>query len=189
MELPTSTPNGMELSVLPSNAANGMGYYQKGIRFSDTEKEVFIEILEEHQHIINCPHHDGMTMVRKEQEWQRVTDEFNRRDGVFTRDVKQLKCLWKNLKARTKKFVMRDRHCNKYEALGIRRMPVNPELSRKVLDMIAFEMGTSTEELFDGDALMDEESSDAIYLDDTKVKVMYCVTEKTKLTWCQLCLH
>lgn len=48
-------------------------------------------------------------ILKKNSEWEKITDEFNASHGVNQRKCIQLKSLWKNMKARTKSAVAKDR--------------------------------------------------------------------------------
>ena len=59
--------------------------------------------------IIESKQNDGKMISKKNKEWENIGKEFNSRHGVHKRSLTQLKALWKNLRARTKSAVAKDR--------------------------------------------------------------------------------
>ena len=57
-------------------------------------------------------------ILKKNSEWEKITDEFNARHGVNQRKCIQLKSLWKNMKARTKSAVAKDRRRERTKTAG-----------------------------------------------------------------------
>lgn len=81
----------------------------KSPNFTELEKETLLELVNSKKSIIESKTNDGKMVGRKNKEWENIGKEFNSRHGVHIRTLTQLKSLWKNLKARAKSAVAKDR--------------------------------------------------------------------------------
>lgn len=86
-----------------------MAARQKSANFSELEKEILLELIHAKKDIIENKQNDGRMVSKKNTEWTNIEKEFNSRHGVNKRTITQLKSLWKNLKARTKSAVAKER--------------------------------------------------------------------------------
>ncbi|XP_062584822.1 myb/SANT-like DNA-binding domain-containing protein 3 [Saccostrea cucullata] len=86
-----------------------MATRQKSANFSELEKEILLELIHARKDIIENKQNDGRMVSKKNTEWINIEKEFNSRHGVNKRTITQLKSLWKNLKARTKSAVAKER--------------------------------------------------------------------------------
>ncbi|XP_062619358.1 myb/SANT-like DNA-binding domain-containing protein 3 [Saccostrea cucullata] len=86
-----------------------MATRQKSANFSELEKEILLELIHARKDIIENKQNDGRMVSKKNTEWINIEKEFNSRHGVNKRTIIQLKSLWKNLKARTKSAVAKER--------------------------------------------------------------------------------
>jgi hypothetical protein len=86
-----------------------MATKQKSPNFSELEKEVLLELIGTRKNIIENKQNDGRMISKKNAEWSNIEKEFNSRYGINKRSLTQLKSLWKNLKARTKSVVAKER--------------------------------------------------------------------------------
>ena len=82
---------------------------KKSPNFTELEKTVLIELVDSRNGIIESKQNDGKMISKRNKEWENIGKEFNSRHGVHKRSLTQLKSLWKNLKARTKSVVAKDR--------------------------------------------------------------------------------
>lgn len=82
---------------------------KKSPNFTELEKKVLIELVDSRKGIIESKQNDGKMISKKNKEWENIGKEFNSRHGVHKRSLTQLKSLWKNLKARTKSAVAKER--------------------------------------------------------------------------------
>lgn len=68
-----------------------------------SEREVLLDIMEEHVLIIDCKRTDSVNIERKRKEWEMICTKFNSMSSIYYRDVPFLKQTWENLKKRVKK--------------------------------------------------------------------------------------
>lgn len=68
-----------------------------------SEREILINILEEHKQITDCKRTDGVSLERKKKEWDHICERFNGISSLHYRDAAFLKQSWENIKKRAKK--------------------------------------------------------------------------------------
>ncbi|XP_067133379.1 myb/SANT-like DNA-binding domain-containing protein 3 [Centruroides vittatus] len=73
--------------------------------FSHRETEYLMELVEKYKHIIESKETNAVSLKKKTETWQNLTEEFNKFPEVSKRDTKNLKVLWKNLKQKARKDV------------------------------------------------------------------------------------
>ncbi|XP_055997876.1 myb/SANT-like DNA-binding domain-containing protein 3 [Ostrea edulis] len=89
-------------------------------------------------------------ICKKKKEWENIENAFNARHGVNTRSITQLKSLWKNLKARAKADVAKERRDRRKTGGG--PMEKNTDnISNAISEMIPQQIN-SLENAFDDDA-------------------------------------
>ncbi|KAK6490692.1 hypothetical protein HHUSO_G5309 [Huso huso] len=89
-----------------------MATTSKTIAFSIFEKNLLSNLILDNKNykvIIENKKTDNITLARKESTWAKISAEFNFHSGVNCREQKQLKLLYKNLKAKAKKDVSREK--------------------------------------------------------------------------------
>ncbi|CAH1634677.1 unnamed protein product [Spodoptera littoralis] len=95
-----------------------------------------VDLVEKHFAIVECKKTDATTIRSKNQEWQKIAEEFNSVSSVHPREWIVLKNCWENLKKRAKsEQTARNQH---YLGTGgglPRKLTVDPAIDR-VLDLI-----------------------------------------------------
>lgn len=71
--------------------------------YNELERQTLVNLVMQHQAIIDSKRVDADTLTRKRQTWLKITNEYNRQPRVRKRVTKQLRRLWENTKARAKK--------------------------------------------------------------------------------------
>ena len=94
------------------------------IIFSNFEKNILRELVDEHREILECKKNDWRSIKMKTETWNAIAEEFNSQPGVNHKDCKQLKKCWENMKARAKKALNKDiieipRFVEELEAQGV----------------------------------------------------------------------
>ncbi|XP_072164795.1 uncharacterized protein [Diadema setosum] len=74
----------------------------KGHNFSFYEKLLLLDLINEHGKEL-IEENDTLSFFRRTRIWRVIHTEYNRQQGVSERSEKQLRLLWKNLKARSKR--------------------------------------------------------------------------------------
>ncbi|XP_071488201.1 uncharacterized protein [Diadema antillarum] len=74
----------------------------KGHNFSFYEKLLLLDLISEHGKEL-IEENDTLSFFRRTRIWRVIHTEYNRQQGVSERSEKQLRLLWKNLKARSKR--------------------------------------------------------------------------------------
>ncbi|KAK3084190.1 hypothetical protein FSP39_009793 [Pinctada imbricata] len=118
--------------------------------FSELEKEVLSELIERRKNIIENKQNDGRMITKKSNEWNIIEKEFNSRHGVNFRSLKQLKSLWKNLKARAKTAVAKERREKKKTGGGPAENSLD-KISNSISEMLPRQIN-SLENAYDDDA-------------------------------------
>lgn len=75
----------------------------KKISYVEFERQILVNLVEKYREIIESKKTDSSTVHKKQQTWQRITNEYNKHSNVRKRLTKQLKRLWENTKAKAKK--------------------------------------------------------------------------------------
>lgn len=75
----------------------------KGKNFSELEKELLIQIVFKYKNIIENKHTNSISIQKKNEAWKKICDEFNSIQTNGTREIKNLKVLYDNLKMRARK--------------------------------------------------------------------------------------
>ncbi|GAB1605813.1 uncharacterized protein LOC115220004 isoform X1 [Argonauta hians] len=78
------------------------------IVFTNFEKNILRELVDEHREILECKKNDWRSIKIKTETWNAISDEFNSQPGVNRKDCKQLKKCWENMKARAKKALNKE---------------------------------------------------------------------------------
>lgn len=65
----------------------------KSPNFTAIEKSVLLELIESRKDVIENKQNDGKMILKKNSEWEKITDEFNASNRVNQRKCKQLKSL------------------------------------------------------------------------------------------------
>jgi len=79
--------------------------YQTGKRrdLVDSDKQLFVEVVEKYLNIIECKKTDSTTCRLKQKTWGAIVNEFQRAcPNANNFETQQAQNLWKNLKARAK---------------------------------------------------------------------------------------
>lgn len=76
-----------------------------GVRFTEREKAVVLDLVDEWKEVVEDKKTDYGTKTKKDDAWEAIAGVFNSSDGVSVRTAKQLRDWWKNSKARSKKEV------------------------------------------------------------------------------------
>lgn len=71
-------------------------------RFTENEKTLLVDLVSRHKHILECKKTDVSSLTAKTETWRKLSNEFNSCHGVTSRDWKQLKKCWCNLKQKWK---------------------------------------------------------------------------------------
>ncbi|KAH9372124.1 hypothetical protein HPB48_009327 [Haemaphysalis longicornis] len=71
-------------------------------RFTPREKDLLIDLVDKHKHILECKKSDVYSAAHKNETWKKVADMYNAVHGVYPRDAKQLKKGWGNIKQKWK---------------------------------------------------------------------------------------
>lgn len=79
------------------------------INFTVLEKEMLMELVAANIETIEDKKNNEIANQRKENAWLKMMERFNSQHGVRKRTCKQLKALWKNMKAKAKKELAADR--------------------------------------------------------------------------------
>lgn len=123
---------------------------KKAPNFTELEKAVLLELVSEKKSVIESKQNDGRMICKKKKEWENIENAFNARHGVNTRSITQLKSLWKNLKARAKADVAKERRDRRKTGGG--PMEKNTDnISNAISEMIPQQIN-SLENAFDDDA-------------------------------------
>ncbi len=77
-----------------------------GVRFTEREKAIVLELVDEWKLIVEDKKTDYGTKTKKDDAWEAIAVVFNSSDGASLRTAKQLRDWWKNSKARSKKEVI-----------------------------------------------------------------------------------
>ena len=72
------------------------------INYTDKEKEIIIGLVNKKRDIVESKVNDNRAVTKKEEAWKYIMHRFNSVPGAHYRTVKQLKALWKNLKAKAR---------------------------------------------------------------------------------------
>lgn len=75
----------------------------KKVSFVEFERKRLISLVDRHKEIVQNRGTDSTTIHRKQLVWERITQEYNRHPNVRKRQTKQLKRLWQNSIARSKR--------------------------------------------------------------------------------------
>lgn len=67
--------------------------------FSENERMLLVNIIEDYKDIIECKKTDGVSIRKKQETWEKISNIYNSHD-VCKRDTKQLRKLWENIKQR-----------------------------------------------------------------------------------------
>ncbi|KAL3220997.1 hypothetical protein MRX96_029701 [Rhipicephalus microplus] len=78
-------------------------------RFTEDEKTVFITLVGEFKHIIECKKTDVASIAKKNETWKEIAKRFNSNTGITRRDHVQLKKCWNNLKQKWKEEAAREK--------------------------------------------------------------------------------
>ena len=70
--------------------------------FTDQEKQIFLDLIKEHEIIIACKKTDTTSIAQKIEAWRQLTIQFNSKSSYIFRSSSQLKLLWKNMRSRWK---------------------------------------------------------------------------------------
>lgn len=81
----------------------------KGRNFSELEKELLIQIVFKYKGIIEDKQTNSASVQKKNEAWKKITDEFNSIQTNGTREIKNLKVLYDNLKMRARKEKIDDK--------------------------------------------------------------------------------
>lgn len=71
--------------------------------YNDHERRTLVDLVIQHRTIIDSKRVDADSLTKKRQTWLKITNEYNRHPRVRKRLTKQLRRLWENTKARTKR--------------------------------------------------------------------------------------
>lgn len=74
----------------------------KKVAFIAFERRRLLDLVSRHADIVQNPRTDSTSLHRKNQAWDRITQEYNRHPNVRKRKTLQLRRLWQNEKARSK---------------------------------------------------------------------------------------
>lgn len=85
-----------------------MNTKKRGTNFSNTEKDLLLEIIIKYKHIIENKKTDAVTAKDKGKCWDEITRKFNSESSTY-RDSITLKNCWDNMKKRTRKFYAEER--------------------------------------------------------------------------------
>ena len=117
-----------------------------------------MELIEAEKEIIESKKNDGPS-IKKEQAWNKITCQFNSRNGVTERTQKQLKDAWKNIKMKAKKEFAEQK--KEYRKTGGGKVDDHlSDISQKVISLLPQQIN-SLHNPFDTDAQFqgDHESS------------------------------
>ncbi|XP_022837664.1 uncharacterized protein LOC111364840 [Spodoptera litura] len=104
--------------------------------FVASEKMALVDLVEKHFAIVECKKTDATTIRSKNQEWQKIAEEFNSVSSVHPREWIVLKNCWENLKKRAKsEQTARNQHYLGTGGGPPRKLTVDPAIDR-VLDLI-----------------------------------------------------
>ena len=82
------------------------------------EKNVLFEIVEKHISIIESKKNYAKIIEKKNKMWTEIYTEFNAVQGTYTRTEKQIRLLWKNMKAKAKKDASNEKKQVKKKLVG-----------------------------------------------------------------------
>lgn len=75
----------------------------KKVSFVEFERKHLFALVDRHKDVVQNRHTDSTTVHRKQLVWDRITHDYNRHPNVRRRHTKQLKRLWQNSVARSKR--------------------------------------------------------------------------------------
>lgn len=84
----------------------------RSTNFTDFEKNLLVQLMDNYKKIIECKKTDCVTAAAKNKAWEKLCQAFNAESTNATRNIGQLQVLWKNFKSRAKKesaYVRRER--------------------------------------------------------------------------------
>ena len=109
--------------------------------YTDLEKEILFSLVEDRINIIENKQNCGTKIEQKNKCWLEIESEFNSNVNVSNRNAKQLKTLWRNLKARAKKVVSSEKQEKRKTGGGPQPKPdSNDDLSRKLISLLPQQM-------------------------------------------------
>lgn len=79
-----------------------MEFKQKRRHFSPIEKEIITTLALKEAFVLEKRANDTNTIREKQEIWEQITDTYNKQNNVMTRNTKQIKKCWENLKAKAK---------------------------------------------------------------------------------------
>lgn len=85
-----------------------MSIKKRGTNFSNTEKDLLMEIIIQYKNIIENKRTDAVSAKEKGKCWDEIAHKFNSESSTF-RDSITLKSCWENMKKRTRKFYAEER--------------------------------------------------------------------------------
>lgn len=71
-------------------------------RFTAREKDLIIDLVDQHKDVLECRQTDVSSTARKNQTWIKIAELYNSIHGVTARDAKQIKKFGGNLKQKWK---------------------------------------------------------------------------------------
>jgi hypothetical protein len=89
------------------NSDNEEPFKKSKVHFSTFEKSLLLELVGKNKTVIESKETDFGTTDKKSKVWNAIAEEFNADSSVSSRNAKQLKKKWENLKHRAKKDVNR----------------------------------------------------------------------------------
>ena len=72
------------------------------INFTTQEKLMFLDMIDFYKNTIESKLYDNMMLEKKDRAWRDMADTFNTKSRTGPRTPKQLKALWKNMKAKAR---------------------------------------------------------------------------------------
>ena len=106
--------------------------------FNAQEKGDFIEIFRPYVDLIECRKTDAKLTKKKEHAWHEISHKYNARFNGSHRTTEQLKNLWKNLKAKAKQDVIKQKKETKKTGGGV--APSMDAVSAVIVEMLPQQM-------------------------------------------------
>ena len=95
----------VEIAMPNKYTLNGAGTSNGGRcrNFTEKEKSMLVDLVGQHVSVIECKRIDAKSVLEKNWKWQKIQEEFNALSDTY-RTTAQLRTMWKNAKARSKKL-------------------------------------------------------------------------------------